>query len=337
MSAAPAIEDIQEPRTGSKLVRATFPHSDELPAVTWRLWLATVGVWAFFEALAFAHPSIIVQALASVFAGLTIVRMFIFYHDFLHGAVFRKSTLGKWMMHAVGYYTLNPPSVWKETHDYHHQNNAKMVGAAIGSFPVVTTRIWKVLKPKDRKAYVIARHPLTMALAIFTIFGIGMCISPFRRNPQKHWSGPLALVLHATALVTIGLTLGWQTAFFGFWLPLAVCMAMGAYLFYVQHNFPDIVLRDRRKWDYSFAAVRSSSMFDMTPMMHWFTGNIGYHHVHHLNHKIPFYRLPECMDALPELQDPGRTTFALKDIRACLELKLWDNKEGKMVGWDAVA
>lgn len=336
MSAAPSTVETG-PRTGSKLVRATFPHAEEFPAKTWGLWFVTVAVWGLFELLAFAHPSAIVQFLAAIFAGLTIVRMFIFYHDYLHGALFRKSTLGKAFMYAVGFYTLNPPSVWKETHDYHHQNNAKMVGAAIGSYPVVTTRIWRVLKPKDRQAYAIARHPITISLAIFTIFGIGMCISPFRRNPQKHWGGPLALVLHYGALVAIGAAFGWRAALFGFWLPLAVSMLAGAYLFYVQHNFPDIVLKDRREWDYSFAAVRSSSMFDMHPILHWFTGNIGYHHVHHLNHKIPFYRLPEAMDAIPELQDPGRTTFALADIRACLKLKLWDPKQGKMVGWDAIS
>lgn len=277
-----------------------------------------------------------VRLVAAVFAGLTIVRMFIFYHDFLHGAILRKSQLGKIIMHAVGYYSLNPPSVWKETHDYHHQNNAKMVGAAIGSYPVVTTRIWRFLKPADRRAYAIARHPLTILLAYFTIFGIGMCISPFRRDPKKHWGGPLALVLHVAAFVTIGLTLGWTTAVIGFQLPLAISMTAGAYLFYVQHNFPDIQLKERREWDYSFAAVNSSSMFDMHPVMHWFTGNIGFHHVHHLNHKIPFYRLEETMMALPELQNPGRSSFALKDIRACLHLKLWDSKQGKMIGWDEV-
>jgi omega-6 fatty acid desaturase (delta-12 desaturase) len=67
--------------------------------------------------------------------------------------------------------------------------------------------------------------------------------------------------------------------------------------------------------------------------MHWFTGNIGYHHVHHLNHKVPFYRLPEVMAAMPELQVPGRTSWLPQDVAACFACKLWDPKAGKFVGW----
>ena len=74
-------------------------------------------------------------------------------------------------------------------------------------------------------------------------------------------------------------------------------------------------------------------MFDMSPVMHWFTGNIGYHHVHHLNHKIPFYRLPEAMEAMPELQTPYRTTWRPSDMWACLRLKLWDPKQGRLITW----
>ena len=114
-------------------------------------------------------------------------------------------------------------------------------------------------------------------------------------------------------------------------VPAAVAMALGAYLFYAQHNFPAMRLKGRRDWTYAFAALRSSSMFEMSPMMHWFTGNIGYHHVHHLNHRIPFYRLPEAMRAIPETHDPGRTSWRLRDIAGCLRVFLWDGDEQRML------
>jgi omega-6 fatty acid desaturase (delta-12 desaturase) len=126
--------------------------------------------------------------------------------------------------------------------------------------------------------------------------------------------------------------------FFGFMtfllvhmLPAAITFSIGSYLFYAQHNFPDAKFKDRRQWDYHFAAMNSSSMFEMSKVMHWFTGNIGFHHIHHLNHRIPFYRLPEVMAALPEMQSPGRTSWAIKDVAACLRLALWDPEQQKLI------
>ena len=122
-------------------------------------------------------------------------------------------------------------------------------------------------------------------------------------------------------------------ALFGIVVPSFVSSAAGAYLFYAQHNFPGIELKDRREWTYHHAALKCSSMFDMSPVMHWFTGNIGYHHIHHLNHKIPFYRLPETMAAMPELQSPYRTTWRPSDMWACLRLKVWDAEQGRLITW----
>jgi omega-6 fatty acid desaturase (delta-12 desaturase) len=327
---APAI------RTGAELVRATKPFSTEDRGRTWRLLTITICVWSLGTFTAMTGPWWLALP-GAVLAGFTLVRLFIFFHDLMHGAVFHDSPLGRWILYGFGSFSLNPPSVWKETHDYHHQNNAKMLGANIGSYPVVSVKMWPELTRQQRFWYAFARHPATMAVAYLTIFHIGMCISPFRRDPKRHWQGPAAIAFHWTLVGVAGWLLGWQAAVVGLMLPVAIANALGAYLFYAQHNFPQIELRDRKHWEYWFAALRSSSMFDMPPLMHWFTGNIGYHHVHHLNHKIPFYRLPEAMAAMPELQDPGRTSWRPRDVLACLRLKLWDAERGEMVGWDAIS
>lgn len=319
-------------RSGVDLTKATRPFTDEQPARTWGLFAITFVVFWSFVAGAVALPWPL-AVISSVLAGLTTVRLFIFYHDYLHGAVFRGSKLGHWVMVWVGMHTMNPPSVWRETHNYHHANNAKMTGAAIGSFPVVTTRIWRMMRPADRRKYVILRHPATMLFGYFTLFIAGMCLSAFFRDPRQHYSAVAALIWHFGLMALFGALFGLQGALLGVFLPCFVSCAAGAYLFYVQHNFPDIVLKDRRDWNYQFAALNSSSMFDMPAVMHWFTGNIGYHHVHHLNHKIPFYRLPEAMAAIPELQAPGRTSWHPRDIAAALRLKVWDPDQGRMVGY----
>ena len=123
--------------------------------------------------------------------------------------------------------------------------------------------------------------------------------------------------------------------FWALFLPHFIACALGAYLFYAQHNYPGMTLQPREKWDYSRAALESSSYMPMNPVMAYFTGNIGYHHVHHLNPGIPYYRLPEAMAAVPELQHPGQTVLTPGGMRACFALKLWDPGAGKMVGYPA--
>ena len=120
---------------------------------------------------------------------------------------------------------------------------------------------------------------------------------------------------------------------FAFALPLMIACTLGAYLFYAQHNFPNMHVQPRESWSYARAALESSSYMEMGPVMRFFTGNIGYHHVHHLNPVIPFYRLPEAMAAIPELQSPGRTSLRPRDIAVCLRLKLWDPETDHMVGY----
>ena len=323
-----------ETPASSVLVKATRPFAREDRGKSWRLLWVTLAVHAATTATALFAPWLAVQIIASVLTGLVMVRMFIFYHDYQHGAVLRNSPFAKFIMTLVGLYTLNPPAVWKETHDYHHRNNAKLLGSAIGSYPTVTVRMWEKMKPGKRRLYAFTRHPLTMATGYLTVFIGGMCIASFVRDPKTHWMGPLAIVLHLSIAALIGLSLGWDAALLGFVLPLAGGLPVGAYLFYVQHNYPDAQLKGRQTWDYYDAALTCSSMFDMSPMMHWFTGNIGYHHIHHLNHNIPFYRLPEAMDAIPALQNPGRTSWSMKDIGSALRLKLWDSEQGKLVGWN---
>lgn len=325
-----AVDDSGIPRTGSALVRATKPFTEEDIGRTWREFALTVALLMGAQGIAVAAPWML-RPVGTVLAGLMTVRLFIIFHDAMHGAVFRKSTAGYWAMSAVGMFTLNPRSVWKETHDYHHRNNCKLPGTAIGSFPVVTTRMWRRMSPSDRRKYTIARHPVTILFGYVFLFLLGMCGAAFIRDPKQHWACGVAPILHFGLAGLVGYVFGWPAAFTGVILPQAIACALGGYLFYAQHNYPDVQFAPRTAWNYHDAALKSSSYFRMSPLMHFFTGNIGYHHVHHLNHKIPFYRLRECMEAMPELQSPGETSWAPADIMAALRLKLWDPTKKQMV------
>lgn len=109
--------------------------------------------------------------------------------------------------------------------------------------------------------------------------------------------------------------------------------ALGGYLFYAQHNFEGMIVQPRHEWSYGRAALESSSYMELNPVLEWFTGNIGYHHVHHLNPRIPFYNLPKTMAAIPALQNPGKTSLAPSEIARCFSLKLWDPERNQMVGY----
>ncbi len=320
-------------RSGPELVRASNEYAREDRAKTWRLLAVTMLVWGCTASASVLAPSFPMRMAAAVLSGLVIVRVFIFYHDWLHGAVFTGSPLGAGIMRLFGYYILAGASVWKETHDYHHKHTAKMVGASIGSYPVVTVGMWRLMTPKQRFAYRASRHPVTMFFGYGFVFVWGMCLSAFKRQPRQHLDGLVALLVHGALAAAVGIWLGVEAAILTVVFPVAMATALGSYLFYAQHNFPDMQVKGRREWEYTFAALRSSSMFDMSPLMHWFTGNIGYHHVHHLNHRIPFYRLPEAMAAMPELQDPGRTSWHPRDILACLRGNVWDPKQGRMLSY----
>ena len=333
-------------RKGPELVRASNPYAIEDRGRTWRL--LVIALTVFFGALAaiVATPytlalgaagiavGIAIKSTLALLAGLTLIRLFIFYHDYLHGAVLTGSRLGKAVMYVVGYWVLAGPSVWKQTHDYHHKHTAKMVGASIGSYPIVTVDMWGLMTEAQRRDYKLVRHPLTIVAGYFTVFILGMCVSPFRRNPAQHRDGLYALIGHLALVVAAALAFGPVNAFFAIVLPVMISTALGSYLFYAQHNFPGMAIKGRHEWEYTFAALHSSSMMDMPAILHWFTGNIGYHHVHHLNHRIPFYRLPEAMAAIPELQSPHRTSLAPSAIRACLALKVWDPGQGRMVSYE---
>jgi len=146
----------------------------------------------------------------------------------------------------------------------------------------------------------------------------------------------IALILHLIGSVLVFYFFGWQGWLLGVVIPLFIACGLGAYLFYAQHNFPGVYFADKNGWTYETAALESSSYMKMNSVMEWFTANIGYHHIHHLNARIPFYRLKEVMKDFPELQHPKITSLKIKDIIACLRLKVWDAKNSEMISLEKV-
>ncbi|HEY2350497.1 MAG TPA: fatty acid desaturase [Puia sp.] len=318
--------------SGKELILATKPFAKEIRSKSWFYALSTILLIGIALASTVLVPFFSVKIIFSLIAGLLMVRMFIIYHDHQHHSILTHSKLANFIMTVFGFYILSPTSIWKRSHDHHHNNNSKLFSASIGSYPIATKKKYEEMNGRQKFEYLAIRHPLTIALGYFSMFIFGMCIASFVSNPRKHYDSLIALIIHVTISVLIFIFAGWQIWFCVFFLPFVIAFAMGAYLFYAQHNFPGVTFSDNKEWAYEKAALESSSYMVMNPVMAWLTGNIGYHHIHHLNSKIPFYRLPEVMAHIKELQSCKRTSLNIKEVIACLRLKIWDQDKNKMVG-----
>lgn len=281
--------------------------------------------------LTFLNLPIAIKIGCGLLCSLFYVRMFIIYHDYQHHAILQGSPLATLLMKAFGIFILAPQGIWKRSHDHHHTHNSKLTIHGIGSYPTISKERFLGLSKSDQRLYLINRHPLTVIFGYITLFIYWLNVKSFLESPKKHVDSLVALVLHFAAGALIVYFLGWTTLFISWVFPFFLAFAMGSYLFYCQHNFPGAKFYEHDEWDYAVASIESTSFMKMNPILRWFTGNIGYHHVHHLNSRIPFYRLPETMEAIPELQNVKQTSWNPVEIYRCLRLKLWDPEKGKMI------
>lgn len=316
---------------GKELIIATKAFAEEDRTKSWVYTLSTFVflVSAFVGAVSPLH--IALRIVCSLLTGLLLLRLFTIYHDYLHHTILKGSLAARILFTFFGLYTLNPPSIWKRSHDHHHKHNSNLNTSSIGSFPIITKAKFRSLSRQAQFQYLFVRHPLTIAAGYLFAFLWGMCVLSLTRNPSKHWDSGVALAMHLLIGVTLVLTLGWTAFLLGFLLPAIFSSAMGSYLFYAQHNFPTATFADKQSWTYIGAALQSSSYMKMGPIMHWFTGNIGYHQVHHTNARIPFYRLPEAYAAFPAFHTDKTTSLHPRDVWACLQMKAWDPVAHKMV------
>jgi omega-6 fatty acid desaturase (delta-12 desaturase) len=273
----------------------------------------------------------------SIMAALLMVRAFITYHDYMHNAILLRSRLAGVLFRAFSVLSLTPARSWKKSHNYHHGHVGKIAGPSAGAFPIMTTNLWRTSTRASRAAYRIERHPLTVFFGYVTIFFFSITLLPLLRDPRRHWDSLLVLLGHAALIGVLWMIGGFETALFVIILPMTIASMIGSYLFFAQHSFEGMRVLATENWTYYRAALESSSYMKLGKLMRWFTGNIGYHHIHHLNVRIPFYRLPEAMNAIPELQSPATTTLSLRDIRKCFRCCLWDPQVQRMVSYREAA
>jgi omega-6 fatty acid desaturase (delta-12 desaturase) len=306
------------------LGRAIWQLCNTLPSfvLLWALMAWSVHAdWGYVWTLLLALPV----------AGLY-VRVFIIQHDCGHGSYFASRRANHWLGACLGLVTLFPYNYWKKTHAVHHGTSGNLDRREFGDVRTLTVREYWALSPWRRFCYRCYRS-MPLMLGVGPMYQIVLK----HRGPfdlplgwKREWR---SVILNDLMLLIfwggMGLLLGWQTLLLVHLPVLLIGGAAGVWLFYVQHNFEHAYWSRQCEWNAKAAAVDGSSYYDLPRVLHWFTGNIGYHHIHHLEPRIPNYRLRAAFQSGP--QPPPTARLTLLGSLKCARLKLWDEARGRMV------
>jgi omega-6 fatty acid desaturase (delta-12 desaturase) len=322
---------------GRQLLFATRPFAAERRLTSWAHAVSTLVLLAAALTSAAMLDWWPLRIAASLLGAGLMVRAFILYHDYMHGAILRGSRAASVMFHAYAALALTPARSWRDSHNFHHAHNGQISFTGKGAFPLITVKMWREASRLQRAAYRAGRHPLIILFGYVTVFFFTICLQPLLQNPKRHWDSALALLAHSGLIAALWVWGGFDNAWFAMLLPMTVASVVGSYLFFSQHAFKGMQVATGERWSFYDAALESSSYTQMNPVMQWFTGNIGFHHVHHLNTGIPFYRLPETMASIPALQHPVTLRLRPRDILDCFRSCLWDEDGQRMVSYREAA
>jgi omega-6 fatty acid desaturase (delta-12 desaturase) len=263
-----------------------------------------------------------------------LLRLFMIQHDCGHGSFFGHRPLDDWTGRIIGVLTLTPYDCWRRMHATHHASSGNLDARGIGDVQTLTVAEYRALGRWRRAGYWLYRHPLVM-------FGLGPAYLFLlqQRLPVGAMRGgvlPWASAMSTNAAILILVTaLIWLVGLIPFLLIQAPIVLMaataGVWLFYVQHQFEETQWDRKADWEFESAALYGSSFYDLPSALHWFTANVGVHHVHHVSSRVPFYRLPQVLTDFPQLRLVGR--IGLRESISSIKLVLWDESHRRLVSF----
>lgn len=307
----------------------------DMPVVAWQLGITFLPYLALWLALIFLvehgyHFGWI--ALLLVLAALFLVRIFIILHDCAHGSLFTVSRANTLCGYLAGVLTFTPFVYWRHNHLVHHSTYADLDHRGLGDIWTLTVEEYRAASPLKRLAYRLYRHPL-----VFLGIGPGYSFLITQRFLHQ-WEGKnerasAAITNLAIAMIIwlAGTTIGLKTYVLIQLPTILLAGAIGVWMFYVQHQFAGVYWSRHAEWDPVKAALRGSSYYRLPRLLQWFTGNIGLHHIHHAQPRIPFYKLPQCYAETPVMQEVMPLT--VRGSFASLFLNLWDEKRNKLISF----
>jgi len=271
---------------------------------------------------------LLVLALVPLTAGF-LLRTYIMFHDCTHGALLPSRRANVWLGRALGVVVYTPFASWKHSHAMHHGTSGDLERRGDGDVPMLTAREYHAKSRGGRLAYRLYRNPLVM-------FGLGplwaMVILPrlVKRTMRPRVKRSIIFTNVALVVVVGGLCLlvGWQEYLLVQAPAIWLAGSAGIFLFYVQHQFEDMVWKSNEEWSYADAALQGSSYLRLPKVLQFFTGNIGLHHVHHLSARVPNYNLQRAHDENTIFHSVP--TITLWDGIKAARLKVWDEEEERL-------
>jgi acyl-lipid omega-6 desaturase (Delta-12 desaturase) len=264
-------------------------------------------------------------------SGALLVRIFIIFHDCAHGSYFRSRHANEMVGRLAGLLTFTPYSHWRWEHAIHHASAGNLDRRGAGSIWMLTVQEYLAASRGRRLAYRLLRNPLVLfVVAPLFVFLVKHRFASAKADLQRRRS----IWFTNVALLGVVAVLAWIFGLAPYLLIQSIVMAVagaaGLWLFYVQHQFEDVYWERGERWDYTAAALQGSSFYKLPRVLQWFTGNIGFHHIHHLSPRIPNYNLQACheSDRLFEQVKPITLWSSLK----CLTFRCWDEQGRKLVG-----
>lgn len=291
-----------------------------------------LAIWALAWWTISFSPTL--AAAIAAFNGAFLVRLFIIQHDCGHGSFFSNRALSDWIGRALGILTLTPYDVWRRSHAIHHSAAGNLDDRGIGDVYTMTIDEYRAASRMERLRYRVYRHPLFLfGLAPTFLFMLQNRLPiGFMKSGWQFWVSSMGtnvgIALILGAVIYFG---GIMPVVLVFFPTILIAASIGVWLFYVQHQFEETHWDVEPDWQLHHAALHGSSFYDLPPVMRWFSGNIGVHHVHHLYSRIPFYRLMEVLKDHPVLATSQRLT--LRESLGCVKLQLWDAKERRLMSF----
>jgi omega-6 fatty acid desaturase (delta-12 desaturase) len=332
MTDTPAARVPEQALSGWQQLVAAY-HAPSVRKSVTQLCTTLLPLFATFVAMYFAMrvSYLLTLALAVVAAGF-LIRTFIIMHDCGHGSFFRSRRANNIIGFITGVLTLTPYVQWRRDHAIHHATSGHLEERGFGDVATLTVREYLRLNWWGRFKYRLYRNPVVL-------LGFGplwLMVKQRLHTPGSagrreilgvHLTNASILGLFAVSSVVVG-----PLAVAAIYLPaMMIAGAAGIWLFYVQHQFEETYWASGAEWEYATAAVAGSSYYRLPRVLEWFTGSIGFHHVHHLSPRIPNYLLRRAHEENPALQQV-RVLTIWESLRT-FSLKLWDEERRRLIGW----
>lgn len=295
-----------------------------------------LGLWALMIAglrRGWAYGWILLLALVA--AGF-LVRLFILFHDCCHGSFFPSRRMNTLFGSLAGVLTFTPFAAWRADHNTHHVNVGNLDRRGVGDVDTWTVEEYRKASPGARLRYRAYRHPFVLfVLGPVWTFLITFRFFPRNAGKKERWSVLLTDLALAGIFLLASATIGLKAYLLIQGPVIFLAGVFGVWLFYVQHQFEGTYWAREGEYDPLKAALQGSSFYRLPRLLQWFSGNIGFHHIHHLRPRIPNYNLERCQAAFPELA--GVKPLRLRESLGCVRLALWDEASQRLIPFRAIA